>query len=112
MDVQKVDMFMLSNGKNFPEEQAQSIRQQLIELDDSKWGTISSLQFKNPTVALVISLFLGCYGIDRFYLGHTGLGIGKLITCGGCGIWAIVDWFLIMGATREINYAKLQSFLH
>lgn len=41
--------------------------------------------------------------MDRFYLGHTGLGIGKLLTFGGVGIWAIVDWFLIRGATRAHN---------
>ena len=56
---------------------------------------------------LIISLFGGSLGIDRFILGQVGLGIGKLLTCGGCGIWAIVDWFLIMDATRQSNAQKL-----
>ena len=56
---------------------------------------------------LVISLFGGSLGIDRFMLGQGGLGIGKLLTCGGCGIWSIVDWFLIMDATRQSNAQKL-----
>ena len=56
---------------------------------------------------LVISLFGGSLGIDRFMLGQVGLGIGKLLTCGGCGIWSIVDWFLIMDATRQSNVQKL-----
>ncbi len=56
---------------------------------------------------LVISLFGGSLGIDRFMLGQVGLGIGKLLTCGGCGIWSIVDWFLIMDATRQSNDQKL-----
>ena len=55
----------------------------------------------------VISLFGGSLGIDRFMLGQVGLGIGKLLTCGGCGIWSIVDWFLIMDATRQSNAQKL-----
>ena len=56
---------------------------------------------------LVISLFGGSLGIDRFMLGQVGLGIGKLLTCGGCGIWSIVDLFLIMDATRQSNAQKL-----
>ena len=58
---------------------------------------------KNPSTALIISLFFGFFGIDRFYIGHTGLGVLKLITFGGCMIWGFVDLFLIMGATRKRN---------
>ena len=111
MDAQKVDLFIMSNGKYFPEDKVAIIREKLLSMDEAKWNVLSTLQFKNPTLALVLSIFLGCYGIDRFYVGNMGLGIGKLVTCGGCGIWAIVDWFLIMNATKEINYTKLSSFL-
>jgi TM2 domain-containing membrane protein YozV len=45
---------------------------------------------------LLLSLFVGVLGVDRFYLGYTGLGIAKLLTCGGCGIWALVDFILIV----------------
>lgn len=50
---------------------------------------------KDWLVALLISVFLGSLGIDRFYLGYTGLGVLKLITVGGCGIWALIDIILI-----------------
>ncbi|MGN1403084.1 MAG: TM2 domain-containing protein [Ruminococcus sp.] len=50
---------------------------------------------KSKTVALVLSIFLGELGIDRFYLGYTGLGILKLITGGGFGIWWLIDLILI-----------------
>lgn len=52
---------------------------------------------------LLLSFFLGGLGVDRFYLGHTGMGIGKLLTLGGCGIWALIDFILI--ATRSVNDA-------
>lgn len=107
MDIQKVDMFMMAHGKELPAERLPYIREQLMLVDDNKWGCISTLQFKDPTIALVLSIFLGYLGIDRFYIGDIGLGIGKLLTGGGCGVWSLVDWFLIVGATKQKNYDAL-----
>lgn len=59
---------------------------------------------KDWTVALLLSIFLGELGIDRFYLGYTGLGIIKLLTLGGCGIWWLIDIILI--ATNGLNDAQ------
>ena len=112
MDAQKVDMFILANGKFFESHHVSHIRDKMLSLDESKWGMIQTMQFKDPTTILIISLLGGSLGIDRFMIGVTGLGIGKLLTCGGLGIWAIIDWFMIMGATREKNMTKLQQVLY
>lgn len=111
MDSQKVDLFMMTNGKYFESHQIAQIRNRLLKLDESKWLTVQSLQFNDPTTSLIVSIIAGNLGIDRFMIGDTGIGIGKLLTCGGFGIWAIIDWFMIMGATREKNLEKLMTAL-
>ena len=50
---------------------------------------------KSYTVTLLLSFFLGGLGIHRFYTGHIGIGIAQLLTCGGCGIWALIDFIMI-----------------
>ncbi|CAD0175195.1 TM2 domain-containing protein [Streptococcus thermophilus] len=102
-----VDQWLAINTKYFPTEQVQYIRQRLEALPEQQLSLLYSIIFQDPTMMLVISLFGGSLGIDRFMLGQVGLGIGKLLTCGGCGIWSIVDWFLIMDATRQSNAQKL-----
>ena len=111
MEQQKVDIFMMMNNKYLPESQILFIRERLLAADESKEGLLHAIQFKDPMIALVLSLLTGQLGIDRFFIGDTGLGIGKLITCGGLGIWAIIDWFLIMNATREKNFERLLTIL-
>jgi TM2 domain-containing membrane protein YozV len=112
MESQKVDMFIMSNGKFFESHQLAGIRDRLIQIDDSRWSVIQTLQFKDPTTSIIVSLLGGGLGIDRFMIGDTGLGVGKLLTCGGLGIWTIVDWFLIQAATREKNFTKLSQVLY
>jgi hypothetical protein len=56
---------------------------------------------KDWLTALLLSFFVGVLGIDRFYLGYTGLGVLKLITFGFCGIWALIDLILI--ALNNLN---------
>lgn len=64
---------------------------------------------KNKMVALILSIFFGELGIDRFYLGKIGTGILKLITVGGFGIWYIVDIILIAtGKMTDKNGGALE----
>lgn len=51
---------------------------------------------KSKTAAILLSLFFGGLGVDRFYLGYTGLGVLKLLTFGGFGIWALIDLIMII----------------
>jgi TM2 domain-containing membrane protein YozV len=55
------------------------------------YSTISS---KTRGILIVLAVFLGQFGVDRFYMGQVGLGILKLVTFGGCGIWSLIDMFI------------------
>ena len=78
-------------------------KRDLTESEQTQFELQYTRTRKNPTTALILSILLGSLGVDRFYIGDTGLGIGKLLTLGGLGVWAFVDWFLIRGAAEAKN---------
>ncbi len=111
MDTQKVDMFMLTNGKFFPPAKSMFLKEKLLTMDESRFSMISSIELKDPTTLLIISIFLGSLGIDRFMLGDTGMGVLKLLTAGCCGILTIIDWFSVSDRTKELNFNNLMTML-
>ena len=58
---------------------------------------------KDRVLILVLSIFFGGLGIDRFVVGDIGMGILKLLTGGIFGILWVIDWFLIMGRVDAVN---------
>ncbi len=109
MDSNKVEMYIATSGQKFPAERLMEIKQKLEQMDDNKFMIIQGLALKDPTTMLIISILLGTYGVDRFMLGETGLGVAKLLTAGGCGIWAIIDWFSVQDRTRQANFQKFMQ---
>jgi TM2 domain-containing membrane protein YozV len=93
-----IDVFLIIL-KKLPDAQGQPLRfVSPSDPSDKEWGS-----------ALLLSMFLGWLGIDRFYLGYTGLGVVKLITGGGCGIWSLVDTILIaLGKLPDSNGKPLR----
>src|SRR5512142_2029864 len=64
-------------------------------MDQTSASTVR-ISGKNKDILVLLSAFLGAFGIDRFYRGQIGLGIAKLITLGGCGLWALIDHLLYL----------------
>lgn len=108
MSITQADLFMANKSKFFPQESLGSIRELIDTLDANDINMINSLDFKDPTLYLIISIIGGTWGIDRFLIGDIGMGFLKLLTGGLCGILTIYDWFIIGNRVKQDN---LQLFL-
>lgn len=111
MNKEKIDMYVMTNQKYLPADKLVFIKQKLQDVDEDKFALVSTVEFKDPTTILLVSLFLGGLGVDRFMLGDTGMGILKLLTMGLCGILTIIDWFSVQKKTKEVNYNNLMMVL-
>lgn len=126
MDQNKIQLFMVANQDKLPMEMIPLISNRLEAADDSRMPVLMSMDLKSPVVALVLSLILGGFGIDRFYIGDNtngaiklivGLVVLPIISVVTLGIGSLlylgyaVDYFLIMGATKKKNAEKLMMFI-
>ena len=108
MTIEQIDQLVSLNADKLAPEMIETIRERLQSADEGV-AQAAFADLKSPTTMLIIAIFLGVYGVDRFMLGETGLGVAKLLTCGGCGIWAIIDWFSAGSRTRKYNSEKILS---
>ena len=111
MTQEQVDLYIMTNQKYLPAEQIVYIKQKLTDMDETKFSLVTAVEYKDPTTLLLVSIFLGTLGIDRFMLGEIGMGVLKLLTMGVCGILTIYDWFTIGKKTRDYNFNNLMLVL-
>ena len=112
MNESQINLFMSQNMKNFSPSQLADVKAKLMELPDEKSMIVMSLDFKDTTTMLIISIFLGEWGVDRFLLGHIGMGILKLLTWGGCGILWLIDLINYKKLTQDYNYKTFIEALY
>lgn len=115
-------------GKQIPQASMGTFRGYLQSASDSCMSELAMTPIKRKGVTLALSIFLGGFGIDRFYLNNIGLGVAKLlvsiasiflmfvpilgwIVSIGRSIWLIIDWFLTYKKAKELNYSKLYGVL-
>lgn len=109
MDIGEANQLLALYGNRLPIESMEMIRKKLIEMDFSI-ASIRMAQFKDPTMAIILSVLVGSLGVDRFYIGDVGLGVGKLLTCGGAYIWWLIDIFMIQDATKRKNMEMFMMY--
>ncbi|MDE7089647.1 MAG: TM2 domain-containing protein [Prevotella sp.] len=118
MEQKQADQLLMINSSKLAPEFVETIRTRLVDLEYTQAAILFS-NLKDPTTALILSVIVGTLGIDRFYIGDIGMGVGKLlvgiivgtISCGTLfWVWWLIDIFLISNATRKKNSeALLQS---
>ena len=111
METSKIDLFLTSNARYFDAADIPVLRQKLESASDESLISLQAADLKDPTTVLLISIFLGYLGIDRFMIGDIGMGILKLLTGGLCGILTLIDWFTISKKTKELNLAKVSAII-
>lgn len=111
MESSKIDQLIILHGAKLPPEGLPMIKEKLMSCNDDTLAQLVFSQLKDPTLALVLSIAIGYWGIDRFYIGDLGIGAAKLLTCGGAWIWYIIDIFLIMDATKKKNLETIMMQL-
>ncbi len=99
-------------GDKVPEEKIMVLKNKLATVTDDKVDEILCASLYNPTHILLFSVFLGGFGVDRFMIGDTGLGVGKLLLgWATCGIWPLIDIFISYQKAKEKNFNKIMMLL-
>ena len=119
MEQKQADQLIMMNSSKLAPEYIETIRERLLDMEYSQ-AAVYFANLKDPTLALILSIIVGELGVDRFYIGDIGMGVGKLlvfiivgtISCGTLfWVWWLIDIFLIMGATRKKNSETLLQSL-
>lgn len=106
MESNTIQSFMIHNSGRFPQESLLSIQKELENVPQENAGLFLGLNTADPTIILVIAILLGW---ERFFLGDILLGILKLITFQGFGIWWIIDMCSAQKRAREYNLRKFEE---
>ncbi len=126
MEKQKIDLYLATNAKYFEPSALPILCEKLENLDNAAFLVLYSFKLKNPTIVLLISIFLGSFGIDRFMIGDIGWGALKLsitilshspssvieLIFSSCQlVLIIIDWFIISKKTKQINFENVSMIL-
>lgn len=104
-----ITAFLSENQKKFNPQDILRLKKEFDGMSDAELLALTNTEFKDPTLSLVLSVLVGGLGVDRFYIGDIGAGVGKLLTGGGLGVWWLVDLFIIQKKTKKNNSEDLDE---
>ncbi|MBO5776054.1 MAG: TM2 domain-containing protein [Clostridia bacterium] len=97
---------------DIPNDMVYILTEALEKADDKVYNHILSIPIKSKITTLLLSIFLGGLGVDRFYIGDIGLGVAKLLfSWFTFGLWPIIDIYFANKKCKEINFQKIMSLL-
>jgi len=106
MDNNQVNFWLSVNAEKFNPNDLPTIKATLEQMDNNQMMYLQSAEFKKPSTIFLIALLLGW---ERFMLGDVGLGIVKVITGYGCGIWWLIDVISAKNRAKNYNYQQFQK---
>ena len=99
-------MFLACNADKFEPAALVSIKEQLERMSDDQIVALASVNYNDPTLILEIAILLGW---ERLFLNDIAMGILKILTGYGFGIWWLIDIFTATGRAKQYNYRRFQS---
>ena len=108
MDSNQVNFWLSINAECFAPEALQTIKSNLEQMNDNQMMYLQNASFEKPSTILLIAIFLGW---ERFWLNDIALGIVKIITAYGCGIWWLADIFTAKKRAQIYNFQQFQKLI-
>lgn len=113
MESSKVNALMTKFEGKIPDDQKVLLKNKLMKAEDETYDVLDTLSLKNKTVTLILAIFLGGFGVDRFYIGDVGKGIAKLLFGWvTLGIWPFVDIFVSYRKAKAKNIQKIMMNIY
>lgn len=106
MERDQINLFLACNADKFEPSALMSIKGMLEKMSDDKIVALASVNYTDPTLILVVAILLGW---ERLFMNDIALGILKILTCYGFGIWWLIDIFTATSRARRYNFQRFMN---
>ncbi len=112
MTKEKINEVMMQYKDLVPAENTIMLKNKLEKVEDDAADNLMAVKTYNPIITLILSIFLGALGVDRFYIGDIGTGVAKLLVGWlTFGIWPLIDIFCCYKKAKKKNLNNILTAL-